>query len=292
MIPWLLAVLALQQPAQPVTDVYSLRAVVSDAKGAPVRDLETSDVSLTVGGATVSLTRFEKDERPTRVALLIDSSQPFQNAFRLQFNEAAKAFVASLPSNTRLSVWTTGDRPTRVVDDLDVSEDGSAQQVSRTLIRAAAMGGNTVLDAIIEAADDLKKKEGERNVVVFLSAQGAGFSNMDRQGVVDRVLKTGVEVMGVLIGERGDATAGGEVSPEEYDYVFASLTDRTGGRFERPLTVMAASPALMRVAADLRSTYRLAFHFSGKKPTKIALQVARPSVKVRLSAPQKETSSP
>ncbi|HRB13881.1 MAG TPA: hypothetical protein PKU70_12800, partial [Vicinamibacteria bacterium] len=65
MIPWLLAVLALQQaaqPAQPAVDVYSLRAVVSDAKGAPVRDLETPDVSLTVGGATVPLTRFEKDE--------------------------------------------------------------------------------------------------------------------------------------------------------------------------------------------------------------------------------------
>ena len=292
MIPWLLAVLALLQPAQPAVDVYSLRAVVSDAKDAAVRDLETSDVSLTVSGATVPLTRFEKDERPTRVALLIDSSQPLQNAFRLQFNDAAKAFVASLPSNTRLSVWTTGDRPTRVVDDLDVSEDGSAQQVSKTLIRAAAMGGNTVLDAIIEAADDLKKKEGERNVVVFLSAQGAGFSNMDRQGVVDRVLKTGVEVMGVLIGERGDATGGGDVPPEEYDYVFGTLTDRTGGRLERPLTVMATSSAMLRVAADLRSTYRLAFHFSGKRPTKIALQVARPSVKVRLSAPQKETSSP
>src|SRR5689334_23451905 len=105
-----------------------------------------SDVSLSVGGATVPLTRFEKDERPTNIALLIDSSQPQQNAFRQQFNDAAKAFVASLPSNTRLTVWTTGDRPTRVVDDLDLSEDGSADQVAKTLARTAPMGGNTVLD--------------------------------------------------------------------------------------------------------------------------------------------------
>ena len=289
MILWPLVALALLQPA---VDTYSLRAVVLDAKDASIRDLETSDVSLTVGGATVPLTRFEKDERPTRVALLIDSSQPFQNAYRLQFNEAAKAFVASLPSNTRLSVWTTGDRPTRVIDDLDVSEEGSAQQVSNTLSRQAAMGGNTILDAIIEAAQDLKKKEGERSVVVFLTAEGPGFSNDERQSVVDRVLKTGVEVTGALISERGEATGGGDVSPDEYDYVFGSLTERTGGRLERPLTVMAASPAMTRVAADLRSTYRVAFHFSGKRPTKIALQVARPSVKVRLSTPQKETPSP
>lgn len=289
MILWLLAVLGLLQPA---VETYSLRAVVLDAKDTPLRDLEVSDVSLTLGGATAPLTRFERDERPARVALLIDSSAPMQNAFRLQFNEAAKAFVASLPSNTRLSVWTTGDRPTKVIDDLDVSEDGSAQQVSKTLSRVAAIGGNTILDAMIEAADDLKKKEGERKVLVFLSAEGPGFSNDNRQGVVDRVLKTGVEVTGALISERGEATGGGDVGPEEYDYVFGLLTERTGGRLERPLTVMAASAATVRLAADLRSTYRVSFHFSGKRPTKIALQVARPSVKVRLSTPQKETSSP
>ena len=289
MIPWLLAVLALLQPA---VETYSLRAVVSDSKDAPIRDLEISDVSLTVAGATVPLTRFEKDERPARVALVIDSSGPMQNAFRLQFNEAAKAFVASLPSNTRLSVWTTGDRPTRVIDDLDVSEDGSAQQVSKTLSRQVSMGGNTILDGIIEAAEDLKKKEGERSVLVFLTAEGPGFANDNRQGIVDRVLRTGVEVTGTVISERGELTGGGDVSPADYDYVFATLTDRTGGRLERPLTVMAASAAMNRVAADLRSTYRLAFHFSGKKPGKIALQVARPSIKVRLSTPRKETSSP
>ncbi len=289
MIPWLLAVLAVLQPA---ADRYSLRAVVLDAKESPIRDLETTDVSLTVAGATVPLSRFEKDERPARVALLIDSSQPLQAAFRLQFNEAAKAFVASLPPNTRLSVWTTGDRPTRVIEDLDVSEDGSAQQVSMVLSRQAAMGGNTILDAIVEAAEDLKKKEGERSVVVFLTAEGAGFSNDERQSIVDRVLRTGVEVTGTLIGEQGNAMTGGDVSPEEYDYVFGSLTDTTGGRLERPLTVMAATPAMLRVAADLRSTYRAAFDFRGKKPAKIALQVARPSVKVRLSTPRKEIPSP
>ena len=289
MILWLLAVLALVQPA---VETYSLRAVVSDAKDAAIRDLETSDVSLTVGGATVPLTRFEKDERPARVALVIDSSQPLQNAYRLQFNEAAKEFIASLPSNTRVNVWTTGDRPTKVIDNLDVAEEGSALQVSRTLSRTASMGGNTILDALIEAAEDLKKQEGERSILVFLTGQGAGFSNDSRQGVVDRVLKTGVEVTGTLVAERGEATGGGDVTPADYDYVFGTLTERTGGRLERPLSVMAASAATRRVAADLRSTYRVAFHFSGKRPGKIALQVARPSVKVRLSTAQKETSSP
>jgi hypothetical protein len=284
-----MAVLALLQPT---VEKYSLRAVVLDSKDSPVRDLEINDVSLTENGVTVALTRFERDDRPARVALLIDTSQPFSTAYRHHFIDAAKSFVASLPSTTRVSVWTTGDRPEKIIDDLSLEEDGRAREVENRLRRVAPTGGNTILDALVEAAQDLQKKEGERNIVVFLTGDGPGFSSDERQSLADRVLKTGVEVMGTVMSDRGDPTAGGDVTPDEYDYVFGTLTERTGGRLERALTVMAAGASTMRVAADLRSTYRVTFHSSGVKRPRIALQVARPSVKVRLSTPRKETSSP
>ena len=100
--------------------------------------------------------------------------------------------------------------------------------------------------------------------MVFLTGDGPGFSNDERQRLVDRVMN-GVEVMGTVISDRGEATAGGEVSRDDYDYVFSSLADRTGGRLERALSVMAAGTSTMRVAADLRSTYRVAFHWSGAR---------------------------
>lgn len=289
MIHFVLAALGLLQPAG---DTYSLRAVVADSKGAPVRDLELSDVSLTAGGASMPLTRFEKDERPSRVALLIDSSLPMGTAYRLQFMDAARAFIASLPATTRISVWTTGDRPHKVIDDLSLDEEGRGREVAARLSRVAPSGGNTFLDALVEASEDLQKKEGERSIVVFISGSGPGFANDSRDGIVDRVLKTKVEVAGVLVSERGE-TGGGEVTREDYDYVVSRLTDVTAGREERPLSVMGTGPALQRVAADLRSTYRLAYSYSGSdRRPKIALQVARPKVKVRLSTPQRETSSP
>jgi len=82
-----MAVLGLFQTAP---ETWSLRAVVLDGKNAPVRDLEMTDVSLTENGVTVPVTRFERDERDARVALLIDSSQPFGTAYRLHFLDAAK----------------------------------------------------------------------------------------------------------------------------------------------------------------------------------------------------------
>ncbi|MBK5255722.1 MAG: VWA domain-containing protein [Vicinamibacteria bacterium] len=289
MILWPFALLGLLQPPM---GTYSLQAVVSDSKGVPLRDLEAADVSLTAGGQTVFLDRFERDERPSRVALLVDSSMPMATPYRASFIDAASAFVASLPSNTRVTVWTTGDRPAKVLDDLDLNLDHSARELVNRLSRVPTSGGNTILDAVVEASEDLVKKEGERKIVVFLSGTGPGFSSADRQSIVDRVLKTGVEVAGVLASERGESEGGGEVSQADYDFVFGQLTERTGGRLERPLTTMGASSVFARVAADLRSTYRLSFDFSGAKIPRLALQVARPRVKVRLSTPRKETSSP
>jgi len=288
-IHFVLAALGLLQAA--AGDTYSLRAVVVDSKGAPLRDLELADVSLTASGASLSLTRFEMDERPARVALLIDSSLPMGTAYRLQFMDAAKAFIASLPATTRISVWTTGDRPHKVIDDLSLDEEGRGREVTARLSRVAPSGGNTLLDALVEASEDLQKKEGERSIVVFISGSGPGFANDSRQGIVDRVLKTKVEVAGVLVSERGEVGGGGEVAQEDYDYVVSNLTEGTAGREERPLSVMGTGPALQRVAADLRSTYRLAYSYSGagRRP-KVELQVARPKVKVRLSTPHKETS--
>ncbi len=287
-IPCLLLAVALV-PAP--LETYSLRAVVVDARGGAVRDLEMADVSLTDAGATLPLESFERDERPARVALLVDSSQPMATAFRLQFLDAARSFVASLPAGTRVSIWTSGDRPVKVVDDLDLETEGSAREVESRLRRVPPSGGNTILDALVEAAEDLARKEGERQVVVFLSGSGPGFSNNHRQSIVDRVLKSGVEVMGALVTEEGEPVSGGEVTQEDYDYVFASLTERTGGRFERTLSGMGAGAAMLRVAADLRSTYRLSYQINGREASGLALQVARPSVKVRLSRPRKEGPS-
>lgn len=288
----LLCALALLGLLEPQAATWSLRARVLDARGTPVRDLASTDVSLSDNGATLTLDRFEKDERPARVALVIDSSQPMASAYRVHFIEATQAFVASLPSNTRVVVWTSGDRPVKVIEDLDLAQDNATREMATALRRSAPSGGNTLLDAMAEAASDLRKAEGDRRILVVLSAEGPGFVNDTRDGILDRVLKTGVEVAGVLIAERGEGSAGGEVSSEDYDYVLANATTRTAGLLERPLSVMGAAAAMRRVAADLLSTYRLSFHSTANRKFKLSLQVARPAVKVRLSVPQKETPSP
>ena len=153
--------------------------------------------------------------------------------------------------------------------------------------------GNPVplISASQAQADSSPPAEGERKILVFISGSGPGFANDNRISIVDRVMKRDFEITGVAITERGEGDGGGELSQD--DYVFGELTGRTGGRLERTLSVMGTNAAMQRVAADLRSTYRLGYlpSNSGKR-SRIELQVARPSVRVRLSKPRKETTSP
>ena len=46
-----------------------------------------------------------------------------------------------------------------------------------------------MLDALVEAAEDLEKREGERTAVVVVSGSGLGFASYDRTQVVDRALR-------------------------------------------------------------------------------------------------------
>ena len=54
---------------------------------------------------------------------------------------------------------------------------------SQALPRVVPAGGSTLLDALIEATKDLRKKEGERNAVVVISATGPEFSSTYRERV-------------------------------------------------------------------------------------------------------------
>ena len=75
-----------------------------------------------------------------------------------------------LPEGTRYAVWTTGDRPTKVVD----SRRRRAAAAQGPEARRSRTGGNTLLDALVEASRDLQKKEGER------ARDGGGDRHRDR----------------------------------------------------------------------------------------------------------------
>lgn len=275
LLPFLLV--QTERPAQ----LRSVDVTITQAKDRPLSGLSVQEVVVIENGVAREVTRVERDTRPLDVAMLVDSSLAVSSSYRLNLVEPVLRLLGRLPEGSRYSLWTTGDRPTRLVElTADVRE------AARALRRVVPQGGNTVLDAIVEAAQDLKQKEGGRRAVVAVAAVGTEFSNRDRYQVVERASQA-IDIFDAVLFDETSLAAGAErVDTEQrlnYDYVFGELASRSGGRLERPLSAMGVAPALEQLARDLTSRFRI--HYAtlpeiGER--KLEIRVARPDVKVRV----------
>jgi len=92
----LAAALLLLAPPSPVPaddESRSLTVTVTDEKGAPVDGLSAQDVAVLESGAARTLTRVERDERPLRVAVLVDTSEPMGDHYRLHILDPLLGFL-------------------------------------------------------------------------------------------------------------------------------------------------------------------------------------------------------
>lgn len=272
-------------PAPERPEEGSVRAVTVtavDDKGRPVEGLAAEEIAVVENGAARTVTRFERDRRNLTVAILVDSSEPQSTSFRLYFVDAVLQLVQRLPEGTKYSIWTTGDRPRKVADYGD-----EPAAVSKALRRAMTSGGNTLLDAIVEARKDLVDQESSRSAMVILTGTGIGFTNSHRQQVADEMAKGSTAVFVAQVDDnRVPFTTGepaqGEVSAADYDYVLSRVSDQTGGRREVLLAPMGVADVLKAFAAEMKAQYRLSY-VSGDKG-KVEIKVARPGVKVRMGS--------
>jgi VWFA-related protein len=268
--------LVLPQAVDRPAEQRSLSFSVTDAKGTPLPGLVREEVAVLENGVAREVTRLDRDARPLTLALLVDTSEAASSHYRLQVLDPLLAFLGKLPEGSRFAVWTTGDRPTKLVDyTSDVASAAAA------LRRVAPQGGNTLLDAIVEASADLKKKEGARSVVLAVTNLGPEFSSYDRFQVAD-LARGNADVFHAV---QYDEAENDIETRQRYGYVFDDLTRRSGGLDELTMSAMGVAGLLQRVGAEIRGQYRLTYAtVPDLKERKLQVSVARAGVKVR--APQ------
>jgi len=206
--------LALAQAAPAPSPAVPAAAVASDVptrtisfwaagdKGEAVEGLTTDEVVVMEDGAARVVTKVVRDPRPLTLSILVDSSAPLASTYRLNVVDAVAAFVRDLPAGTRYAVWTTGDRPKKVVDFTD-----DRTRAASALRKAVPSGGNTLLDALVEASEELEKREAERTVLLAITGVGIGFTNNSRQQVVDTVRKSRVRLTAAATGGKAASRA-------------------------------------------------------------------------------------
>ena len=275
-----LGVFLLAQAAPtPESDALSrtITLTVTDEKGGPVSDLGRDDVALLENGVARDIVSFSLDRRPLTVAFLLDTSEAMRTAYRLHAVDAVTAFLAGLPDGSQFALWTVGERPQKRVDFTD-----DVKLVDQALKRVAPTGGSTLLDALLEATKDLRKKEGERGAVVVLSAVGPEFSSAYRERVVEQALLPDTTFLSVLL-EEGTTDRENRTN---YDSVLDGLARKSGGLFSSTLSPMGLDRELRGLLACLTGQYRLTYATPPElKQRKLEVTLARPGAKVRLQAP-------
>jgi VWFA-related protein len=268
--------LAAPAPAEVPGEVRSFVATItSDKGGAVVPGLGPDEVAIVENGVARDLVSIEADERPMTVALIIDTSEATASALRLDLVAAAGSFLRGLPENSTFAIWSTGDRPTKV---LDYTSDRAEAQ--KALSRLFPRGGNTLLDAVPEAAADLNKKEGERSAVVVLTGLTPDLSHRDKWRAVDEAEKKAGLFLAVSYDDGGDFA-----DRQKYDFLLRGLSEKSGGRYETVLSSMAVAQAMDKLLDDLKSQYRLKYVGAPDvkdKDRQLEVKVARPGVKVRV----------
>lgn len=266
-------------------EVRSLSLAVTQGKGdTPLESLALDEIAVVENGVARPVTRVERDTRPLDVAMLVDSSAAVGSSYRLNVVPAVVRFLNRLPKGSRCMVWTTGDRPTKVLD-----LTAELAEADRALKRGVPQGGSTLLDAIYEAAEDLKKKEGGRRAMLVVAAVGVEFSGRDRFQIVEKTRGT-LESFDAVLFEDSGLEASRAVSNEDRfntEYVLGELAKATGGLVDRPLSALGIETALDKIAADLKGRFRVSYATIPEiKERKIQVSVARPGVKIRAGSPR------
>jgi hypothetical protein len=280
--PGLLFALVLAQAGDRPAELRFLSAAITSARDEPIGGVSRDELVVIENGVARIVNSVERDTRPLSLAVLVDTSAAVLNSYRLNIVPAVLRLLSQLPEGSSYTLWTTGDRPTRV------SEPGTDPAAAKkALERIAPQGGSMLLETIVDAGKALRKQEGARRALVIVSAFGPEFSSRDRRQVIDETLGMGLEVVSaVLIDEGAGADRDMRV---DYEQTLVELTGKTGGLLERLLSSLATDGALAKIARDLGTRYRIGYATVPElKERKIELKVARPGVRVRVGRPSVE----
>jgi VWFA-related protein len=222
-----------------------------DGRGEPVEGLGPTDFIITEDGRRREVLRVSRAVEPMDIAVLVDNSAAAERAV-LPLRDGLKAFVGALAGDNQIALIGLADRPTILVD----------YTTSRTRLEEAAgrifsmdSSGMTLLDAITETAAGLRRREATRAVIVPVITPGVEFTNRYARDVIRSVQDAGASIHAIVLGVLDFGTT----EERERAQLLDEGTKRTGGEHVTLLTEMAVQQALVKLARQLSSQYKVVY---------------------------------
>jgi VWFA-related protein len=267
MLPVLAAALVLsggslaawQAPAAGRGPERTVFITVTDKEGQPVDDLTPADLEIKEGGKLVQVTELALASSPLQIALIVDD-----NGTGL-FRSALARFVSRLEGRAIMSLSSVVGQTMKLVDYTE-DEDALMQGIATLNARPGTPDGGQLLEGISEAANELRRLEARRPVIIALTVGGEEHSTVNSQHVLEQLRDSGAvlhvfsversALRSTVVAQRPSAML------EENMHLNRVLGDgpkQSGGRHQSIVASAGSLMALQALASELTSQYRVTY---------------------------------
>jgi VWFA-related protein len=256
-----------------------------DGKGEPVENLSVNDFIVTEDGRRREVLRVSRAIEPIDVALLVDNSAAAEGIISV-VRSALTKFVSKMAGENQIAVIALAGRPTVLVD---YTSDVKRLEQATGRLFAQTNNGMTLLDALVETSNGMRRRETPRAVIVPVITDGIEFSNRYSRDVIRAMKDAGAALHAVTIGNFPIATD----IQREREFTLQGGASDTGGQRITLLTELGLDEALQRLARQLSAQYKVVYGRpeSFLPPEKIEVTTGRPGVTMRAAPMRGQTGA-
>jgi len=263
-------------PGEPGFTLYTasqlvvLNVGVQDSHGTNIKGLTAQDFKIFEDGHPQTIKQFAAEDRPVTLGILVDASGSMR-ARQPEVVTAALAFVrASNPQDETFIVNFNDHAFKGLPPQVPFSND--PQQLRAALLGPKAQGRTALYDALTLAADHLAKGKWENKVLLLISDGGDNNSTHNFGETIHALQMSGAAVYSIAL-----------FDPDEREHnvaILHRLSRMSGGEAFEPMDISQIEPLCLRIAADIRASYTLAY-----TPPQPDQHTTPRKIKVAVSAP-------
>jgi hypothetical protein len=179
-----------------------------------------------------------------------------------------------------VALVSLADRPTILVD---YTTDAQALLRGTGRLFTMSRSGMTLLDALVEVSDGMRRREADRTAIVAIATDGIEFTSRRYQDVLDAIARSGAGFYPITVGTF--PLTGDDVSHDR-TVVLSTGPEASGGRRFSLLSSNAIETTMVKVARHLTSQYKVVYSRPETliPPEKIAVSSPRTELAVRGTA--------
>ena len=256
------------------TNLVLIPVAVTDSMNRFVLGLQKQDFKIVEDNVEQNIAHFSGEEAPLSIGLLFDESGSMDYKLRTAQTAVAQFLKTMSPEDEAFLVEFSD------AAKLSVAFTSHTDEITNALRRAQPGGLTAMLDAVNLALGEMKKAKNSRKALVIVSDGGDNHSQYTSAQIESLVREADVQIyaMGVF-----QPSVFASLNKEEINgpRLLSQLAEQTGGRAFTASDANDLPGVAARIAIELRNQYVLAYHSKNRnndgKYRKVEVKITPPS---------------